>query len=147
MIFDTLQNIKNYKELGEVYTALTFLAKTDFSKMAPGKYEIDGDRCFYSVQEYETDPDKKLSEAHKKYIDIQYMIDGEEIMGIAPLQISKVLVEEKEEKDCWLYECDTLPIPLQTGYFAVLYPTDIHKPGVAKVGKSKCRKVVVKVHV
>ena len=82
MIFDTLDNIKNYEGLGRVYTALQFLAETDFSKVELGRYELQGDDIFYMVQQYETDPDKTISEAHKKYIDIQFMVDGEEIIGV-----------------------------------------------------------------
>ena len=52
MIFDTLENIKNYEGLGRVYTALEFLAKTDFSQMELGRYELDGDNIFYMVQTY-----------------------------------------------------------------------------------------------
>ena len=70
MIFDTLNNIENYKGLGRVYTALQFLKNTDFNKIELGKYELDGDNIFYMVQSYETDPNKTIAEAHKKYIDI-----------------------------------------------------------------------------
>ena len=90
MIFDTLENIKNYEGLGRVYTALEFLAKTDFSQMELGRYELDGGNILYMVQTYETDPDKTISEAHKKYIDIQFMVDGEEIIGVAPISCEKV---------------------------------------------------------
>ena len=89
MIFDTLENIKNYEGLGRVYTALKFLADTDFSKVELGRYELQGDDIFYMVQRYETDPDKTISEAHKKYIDIQYMVDGEEIIGVSPISCKK----------------------------------------------------------
>ena len=77
MIFDTLKNVDNYKGLGRVYDALKFLSETDFSKIELGRYELDGDNIFYMVQSYDTDPDKTISEAHKKYIDIQFMGEGE----------------------------------------------------------------------
>jgi hypothetical protein len=85
MIFDTLKNIDNYKGLGRVYTALEFLAKTDFNTMELGRYELDGDNIFYMVQSYDTDPEKTISEAHKKYIDIQFMVKGEELIGVAQM--------------------------------------------------------------
>ena len=148
MIFDTLQNIENYKGLGRVYTALEFLAKTDFSKTELGRYELDGDNIFYMVQNYDTDPDKTVSEAHKKYIDIQCMLEGEEIIGVAPVSCEKTLTEAKEENDVWFYECKTEPLTLLAGSFMVLYPNDLHCPGVATKGKAlNCRKVVVKVKV
>ena len=148
MIFDTLKNVDNYKGLGRVYHALKFLSETDFSKIELGRYELDGDNIFYMVQSYDTDPDKTISEAHKKYIDIQYMVEGEEIIGVADISEDKELTEAKEENDVWFYDCKTEPLTLSAGKYMVLYPNDLHCPGVATKGKAlTCRKVVVKVKV
>lgn len=148
MIFDTLDNVNNYEGLGRVYTALKFLSETDFSKIDLGRYELDGDNIFYMVQSYDTDPDKTISEAHKKYIDIQYMVEGEEIIGVADISCDKELTEAKEENDVWFYNCKTEPLTLSAGKYMVLYPNDLHCPGVATNGTAlTCRKVVVKVKV
>lgn len=147
MIFDTLENIKNYEGLGRVYTALEFLSKTDFTKMELGKYDLQGDDIFYMVQRYVTDPDKTISEAHKKYIDIQFMVDGEEIIGVAPISCEKTETEAKPQNDVWFYECKTEPLTLIKNSFMVLYPNDLHCPGVAVDGAKACHKVVVKVKV
>lgn len=147
MIFDTLENIKNYEGLGRVYTALEFLSKTDFTKMELGRYELQGDDIFYMVQRYVTDPDKTISEAHKKYIDIQFMVDGEEIIGVAPISCEKTETEAKPQNDVWFYECKTEPLTLIKNSFMVLYPNDLHCPGVAVDGAKACHKVVVKVKV
>lgn len=148
MIFDTLENIKNYEGLGRVYTALQFLAKNDFKSMDLGRYELDGDNIFYMVQSYETDPEKTISEAHKKYIDIQFMVEGEEIIGVAPMNCKKTETQAIPENDVWSYECKTEPLTLFSGSFMVLYPNDLHCPGVATNNKAgQCRKVVVKVKV
>ena len=148
MIFDTLKNVDNYKGLGRVYDALKFLSETDFSKIELGRYELDGDNIFFMVQSYDTDPDKTISEAHKKYIDIQYMVEGEEIIGVADISEDKELTEAKEENDVWFYNCKTEPLTLSAGKYMVLYPDDLHCPGVATKGTAMtCRKVVVKVKV
>ena len=148
MIFDTLDNVNNYEGLGRVYTALKFLSETDFSKIDLGRYELDGDNIFYMVQSYNTDPDKTISEAQKNYIDIQYMVEGEEIIGVADISCDKELTEAKEENDVWFYNCKTEPLTLSAGKYMVLYPNDLHCPGVATNGTAlTCRKVVVKVKV
>ena len=148
MIFDTLKNVDNYEGLGRVYTALKFLSETDFNKIDLGRYELDGDNIFYMVQSYDTDPDKTISEAHRKYIDIQYMVEGEEIIGVGDISCDKVLTEAKEENDVWFYNCKTEPLTLSAGKYMVLYPNDLHCPGVATNGTAMtCRKVVVKVKV
>lgn len=148
MIFDTLKNIDNYKGLGRVYTALEFLAKTDFSNMELGRYKLDGDNIFYMVQSYDTDPDKTIAEAHKKYIDIQFMVKGEELIGVAPIGYDEKETQAIPENDVWFYECKTESITLIENSFMVLYPNDLHCPGVATNNKAMtCKKVVVKVKV
>ena len=147
MIFDTLENIKNYEGLGRVYTALKFLSETDFTKIELGRYDLQGDDIFYMVQRYDTDPDKTISEAHKKYIDIQFMVKGEEIIGVAPFSCDKTETEAKPENDVWFYNCKTEPLTLIENSFMVLYPNDLHCPGVAVNNPLSCLKVVVKVKV
>jgi len=78
MILDRLENINYYKNLDENLTlGLEYLRDTDFSKLEMGKYEIKGDEVFAILQSYDTkeEVDCKL-EAHKKYVDIQYMVSG-----------------------------------------------------------------------
>ena len=145
MIFDRIENVNNYKGLGRVYTALEFMAKTDFTKIPVGRYELDGDNIYYMVQQYNTNPDKTVAEAHKKYIDIQFIVKGEEIIAVAPIQAENKLTEAKAEKDVWFYECKTQPMTLTDGDFMVLYPSDLHLPGKAVNEPSEVLKVVIKV--
>ena len=144
MIFDNVQNVKNYKGLGRVYEALEFLANTDFSALPLGKAEVDGDNIYYIVQEYETAPVREV-EGHAKYIDIQAILEGEEIIGVAPITVEKTLKEERPDKDRCLYDCKTQPIILKAGEYLVLYPNDLHRPGVCVDAPAHCRKVVIKV--
>lgn len=87
MILDSLDHIENYKGLGRVYDALKFLAETDFSKHAIGRFEL-ADDMYYMVQEYATKPDNK-TEAHEQYIDVQCIISGREVIAVAPIQCEK----------------------------------------------------------
>jgi YhcH/YjgK/YiaL family protein len=143
MIFDSLKHIDNYQGLGRVYEALKFLVETDFSTTELGKYELTDD-IYYMVQEYDTKP-KTVSEVHEKYIDIQLVLSGEEVIGVAPIECEKELVDAKPEKDVWHYTCDTQPMTLRAGEFMVLYPSDIHMPGATLGDPAAVRKVVVKV--
>ena len=147
MIIDSVNNINNYKGLDKIYDVLEFIKKTDFSQMALGKYHIDGENLFYMVQEYDTKQDESIGEVHKKYIDIQLIVKGEEIIGYAPLSCEKKLVEEKLDNDCIFYSCETTKLLLKDGDFMVLYPSDIHSPGLMNKVSSKCRKVVFKVKI
>ncbi len=147
MIYDTLNNIKNYESLGKIYDVLKFISQEDFSSKELGRYDIDGDNIYYMIQSYNTDPDKSIAEAHKKYIDIQLILEGEELIGVAPILCEKEEVEAKPEKDAWLYRCKTDFITMKPGYYMVLYPNDIHLPGKAVKDSQPCRKIVVKIKI
>ncbi len=143
MIYDSLKHIDNYKDLGDVYTALKLLAETDFSTKELGRYDVN-DNIYYTVMEYKTEP-KTVAEAHNEYIDVQFMVSGEETVGVASIDCKKELVEANPEKDFCTYLCETQPILLRTGEFMVFYPNDIHMPSSTTGRSVKCRKVVVKV--
>ncbi|MDD5135110.1 MAG: YhcH/YjgK/YiaL family protein [Phycisphaerae bacterium] len=72
MIFDKLKNYKLYSNLSaQIAKALTLAAQTDFEKIADGKYPLDSENLYYTVQRYKTSPLLDKIEAHRKYIDIQ----------------------------------------------------------------------------
>ena len=110
------------------------------------KYLIDGDKVYASVQTYETKSDAKY-ESHRRYIDIQYMIKGEEKIGVTDLSNCKTCIEYDTDKDLEFYDncSDEEFLALETGQFLILYPHDAHKPSISKGQKKNVKKVVVKV--
>ncbi len=126
--------------------AFNYLASTDFSQLALGKYEIDGSNVFAIVNEYETkDAENCVLEAHKKYIDIHYTLSGSEAIGTTFLTDQLPIKEYDEENDYMLFSGEITKQIIATGMFAVLYPQDIHSPGHHPKEKSFVRKVVMKV--
>ena len=119
------------------------------SRLTDGKYEVDGDRLFYSLQSYENKLSNDTPESHRKYIDIQFLISGREWMEIAPLENMTEVAEARPEGDIWLHRGPVDGRVLLAGdRFAVLWPEDAHAPGIAVDGKPEpCRKCVVKVRV
>ncbi len=87
MILDRLENAALYRSLGaEIALALDYLGGTDFSQTPEGRYELDGDRVFALVQRYRPKPPAEARwEAHRQYVDVQYVAEGLERMGYAPL--------------------------------------------------------------
>lgn len=130
-------------------TGLEYLAKTDFSKMAAGKYEIAGSDIYASVSEYTTDlKENKKLEAHVKYIDIQYIISGVETIGFDVLTDTLAVKEDKlAEKDVIFYQAvpNETDLKLTEGMYAIFFPWDVHRPGCAAGAPGPVRKVVVKV--
>src|SRR5579862_2731121 len=106
MIFDKIENSVVYENISPlIKRAFDYLKHTDFSDMAIGKHTIDGDEIYAILQEYDTknDADAKL-EAHRKYIDVQYIISGEELIGVLPLTNQTTCKEYDAENDYALYD-------------------------------------------
>ena len=147
MIIDSLDNVKHYRNLSEkIKKAFEFLEEFDFESIESGKYNVSGDEIFALVSEYNTkEHTDARPEAHERYIDIQYMVKGEECMGYALLGDQEVLEPYNVEKDVVFYHTEVRPVKVNEGMFALFFPHDIHAPSM-KIGESKpVKKVVVKV--
>lgn len=149
MILDQLKNVKLYFSLGEkIERALQYLGKTDFSNLEQGKYEIDGDNIYALVSIYNTKPLSSVKwEAHKKYIDIQYVASGKEKIGFTSTDKVIPLEEYSENNDCTIYKGDGNYIIVDEGSFAIFFPTDVHMPGISINIPKEVKKVVIKVKV
>lgn len=149
MIYDTLEHIAAYEGIHPgVMRGLRYLAETDFSALPDGRQEIDGEAVFANLQSYENKPANDTPESHRDYIDIQYLIQGEELVGVAPLEAMTQVVEAHPERDLWLHRGPVEYLTIGRGRFLVLWPGDAHAPGIAPAGRcAPCRKCVVKVRV
>ena len=149
MILDNIKNYKKYESLNRNFEkAFEFLKRGDLGSLAIGKYEIDGENVFAMVQEYETkDLENAKYEAHKKYIDIQYLIKGTENMGYVSIDKLEVSSPYSEESDFMLFTGEPRLILLNEEEFFIFFPEDGHMPGIFVKEKSKVKKVVVKVRV
>lgn len=130
--------------------AFAFLKDNDLSKLEVKRYDIDGDNLYASVSEYMTknEEDTKF-EAHRKYIDIQHVINGSEQMSITPLSEKKEeLIPYDPAKDVEFMTVNkTASYEATPGKLFIFFPSDIHRPSV-KIGENKnVRKVVVKVRI
>ncbi|MCW8817016.1 MAG: YhcH/YjgK/YiaL family protein [Ignavibacteriaceae bacterium] len=149
MIIDKFENAQLYKNLSKrINKAFDYIKQTNLKKIQPGKYVIDGENIFALISEYESklEAEGKL-EAHRKYIDVQYVIEGEELMGYAPLGNQQTLEAYKEENDIIFYKGEKVFIKLTEGMFAIFYPEDVHMPGICVEKKSPVKKLVIKVKV
>ena len=150
MIIDTLQNAHLYQNLGPQFVkAFQYLATTDFSKVAKGKYEIDGTNVFTIVNEYDTIPATgEKMEAHKKHIDVQYIVSGEELIGHDFLQEQEPSKAYDEEADYMLFgQPPVFFSHLKAGMFGIFYPTDLHMPNIQAGKATPVKKVVIKIRV
>lgn len=153
MILDRLENVGLYSGLSaEIAVALDYLRRTDFSEVADGRYEIDGDRVYAIVMRYTPKPVAEAAwEAHRKYLDVQYMVAGNERMGYAPLNGGLPARQAYDgDKDYILYDAQGDLFEVSAGSFAIFGPQDVHAPSLASgLGElaGEVRKVVVKCRV
>jgi len=146
MIIDTIKNKKHYTLKKDILHGLKYLEVTDLSSLQIGKYEIKKDKIFAMVDEYNTKNKEDCSlEAHRKYIDLQYIISGEELIGYAPLEQQKIYKEYDSENDIIFYEEEPSFTKLKQGMFAIFYPTDLHMPGIKIIESKKVKKIVIKI--
>ena len=147
MIFDSIKNRDRYKGLGDGFSkAFDFVEKAVKEDLPVGRYELDGDRLYAMVQEYETRDEWELFEAHRRYTDLQFIVSGREYMECTDLCDCKVHTPYDEEKEAGFYTLDGLKrgIEMKEGDFVIFFPHDAHRPTLSLGKKHKVKKIVVK---
>ena len=149
MIVDRLTNYRCYP-LGNAWQlAFDFLLS-----LPPGaeekKYPLLGDDLFAIVMSYQTgSPENAEIEAHRKYLDIQAVITGEEGIGWSQVEALEIDTPYDESQDAELYKRPAqglLRVDLFPGDFMALFPHDAHMPAImTQQGSVFTKKVVVKV--
>jgi YhcH/YjgK/YiaL family protein len=149
MVYDKIDNLENYKGLSEdIYEGLKFL-KNATPDLACGIHVINP-RVKAIVSEYETKlVNENGYEAHRGFIDIQYLLEGKEKNCCQPIEKLNETNPYKEEIDAAFYEAE---IPVQelilgNGYFAIYWPQDGHMSCLSAEGVEIVKKVVVKVEI
>ena len=132
-----------------IQKAINYVATTDFSALEDGVYEIDGKLMYAQVFSFTSkQKDECKPELHRKYLDVQFWICGEELFGIAPSHGVGSCTEEILERDLYFYDgvANESFVHATEGCYAIFFPNDVHRPGVCVDGKPlDYRKVVVKV--
>lgn len=147
MVIDNIKNASLYYGLeGRIKTALEYLQNIDFINMECGRYEVDGVNIFALVSCYDTKQKKGgLYEGHRKYVDIQYVVEGMECMGYANINSMKMAGEYDEVNDFILFEGKGDFFLVPAGTFVIFSPQDVHLPEIAADKPSGVKKVIVKV--
>ncbi|HBV82450.1 MAG: YhcH/YjgK/YiaL family protein [Lachnospiraceae bacterium] len=149
MIYTEISNIGHYHGLGKYLDeAVDYLSSHPLEDVQAGHYEIDGNKVYMNVFDYDTiSEDGAFFEAHKKYADIHMTVTGEEIVGVSDM--SKVSVKTfDEEKDLLEVEGPVEHyIKLIPGKALITLPEDAHKVKLAVGNPSAVKKAVIKVYV
>lgn len=154
MIIKPISSLSEIEKLGPHFKqAVAWIQSTDLQNLAEGKHTISN--SLYAIkQKYKTKPKADgLLEAHKRYIDIQFLISGAEwVFASNPIDGCEIKQPYNEEKDIIFYSPngkDTFihSIRLFNGNFAVFYPEDWHMPCILdeNTGSEEVEKIVIKV--
>jgi len=148
MIYDHFDNLALYAAPGTLlYKALVY-ARDVAADVPDGRIEIDGEHLYASVASYETGTrDERRFEAHRRYIDIQVLLAGEEAVDVTLERDLPPLEVYDPQRDVMFLKppAHAATLPLRPGWFAVFYPHDVHRPGCHLEGKRAVRKIVMKV--
>ena len=149
MILDRIENASLYYPLGgRIETALRALQTDKVAHAGIGRLELQGSDLFALVQEYPTRP-RELGkwEAHRRYIDVQYVASGTEVIGHTP--VSSLIVTEaySEKEDIAFFSGEGSFLTVSEGMFAIFFPHDAHMPCLALTTPGPVRKIVLKVRV
>ena len=148
MVLDKIENSDLYIGLSDrIAKAFEYIKSTDLANTENGTYEIDGMDVFAMVQDYDTKPwNEGKAEAHHKHIDVQYIVSGEELMGVAS-KTNQQPYETNPENDYDFYDCETKPVLVSAGMFTIFFPDDLHMPCIKVNEPAYVKKVVVKIKI
>jgi YhcH/YjgK/YiaL family protein len=148
MIFSSLSQSDRYAALHPLFPrAFDYIRDTDLFAVAPGRYNILGDDLIAIVEQVPAKMKEMAKlEAHRKYIDIQLGLEGDETMGWKPLaDCLNPISEHSMEKDIrFFHDAPASYVPVPPDHFCIFFPEDAHAP---LVGTGTIRKVIFKVAV
>lgn len=149
MIVGTIDHCEKYYAMGAgIQKAFEWLKDHDIKSLDAGQYNVDGERLYVQVQKYRTKGiDDCWFEGHLNYIDLHYMVNGNEYFGYTPIgRAGETITEYDTMEDDFLYRRDyESRILLKEGDFAIVWPEDIHLPQYKVVHASDVVKVCVKI--
>lgn len=147
MILDYLDRSASYSWSEPFQKAFAWLRANDLLNIGKGRYDIDGDRVFALVNEYETvDPSGEKMESHRAHIDLQYVARGSERVGHDFLRDQVPSQAYDPATDFQLFaEQPAFFTRFAEGMFAVFYPGDLHMPNLRDGGAGWVKKIVIKI--
>ena len=145
---DTLSFTEHYMQYSERWKlAFDYLNNIEKDSVTIGKKILSED-VFVSVDEYQTKKKEDvLFESHRRYIDLQYVIEGEEYIGLSHHPVEE-LVPYNVKKDIAFYNANMeRQLKADAGHFFLFFPTDLHQPCVATEQCKRVKKIVIKIRV
>lgn len=148
MILSTLSQSDRYTALHPLFPRVfEFIRNTDLLALAPGRYPIASEQLFVIVESIagRTREAAKL-ECHRRYIDIQLVLEGTDEMGWKALaDCTRLVSDYSAEKDIrFFHDAPATWVATPPGAFCIFFPEDAHAP---LVSNGNIRKAIFKIEV
>ena len=149
MIYGNIKNTEEYKFLNtDLQKCFEYIKNNDLKNLEKGSYEICGNDLFVNIVEYETTTeDKRFWEAHKNYLDLHFMLDGEEIINVNFIDNMKQIEFVEKDDFLSLEGNKKSSILLEEGDFLICYPNDAHMTAIKVSDSKKIKKAIFKVKI
>jgi YhcH/YjgK/YiaL family protein len=148
VILDTLAHAGRYVAMHPQFgRAFEFLRTTDLRALTPGRHDLDGDRMYVSIDHKDgRGDDGARLEVHRRYIDIQFTIDGDELIGWMPLArcVSPDGIFDETKDVGFFADRPFTWLSVPAGSFTIFFPDDAHAP---LAGRGLLKKAIVKIAV
>ena len=146
MIKDNIKNAETFYNISDnLKKGFEWIKNNNLSEMPDGRYEIS-EKIYANLQSYMTKDDADY-EAHRAYIDIQYIVEGEEKSGVLDYSKCETLKEYDNNNDIEFLKTNSEEefYTIHKGEFFVFFPHDAHKPAIKITQNKPVKKVIVKV--
>ena len=148
LVTGELKAWKSEPKLRRFEAAFRFLERADLKDLPAGRQAIDGDALFALVMKLTTrSVETAQFEDHRKYIDVHYLIAGQDTAGFAPTEELTAAEPYQETTDIQMFSVPRSYTRLRIlpGQFAVFFPGGGHMPNCHLDQPRSLHKVVVKV--
>ena len=152
MILTTVTRLSRYASLNsnfpKAFAALAELAAASFEK---GRHEVDGETIYINAAEYDTRPASASGmEHHKRYIDVMWMVSGQETIGVCDTaNLTEFTMAYSGKDDVALAKLVPVytELKIKAGDVVILFPEDAHAPSMELDGTSHVQTLIAKVEV
>ncbi|MFB2871356.1 N-acetylneuraminate anomerase [Aeromonas jandaei] len=151
MILGNIHQPQTYSYLSPILKqAISYLKQTDMYNLPVGRYELEKELLYVNVMEFDTNfSEQKQAEVHREYIDIQFLISGQERIFLGLENTTNPVFKEYDEiNDYYLVSsisCES-ELLLSPGMFAIFFPEQPHKPRCCIETPMSLKKAVMKMH-
>lgn len=126
--------------------AFAFLKDQNLDEILPGKYPIIGEEVFANITEAPSKNKEEVTwESHKNYIDLQYIIKGKEMIGVA--DTSKATITKPYTVDVINYDAEGTYYTAEPGKFFLFFPNNAHRALIKVDGYDVVKKIVIKIQI